>query len=170
MKTKPSFLSKNMLGSGLALAVAIVVGWSVVAYAAAGQQVEQQGHAEQNDDAEQQDHAAMQLGHITTQAEAEALKPGDMIAMACSKCKHIMLQHVTKDNSHVKLMTIGEKHKCDVCGGTVEVVGTGKGQGKNEQVNHVCSHCGDAMFVCATKPGSGAMMDMKNMKGRKKGK
>ena len=37
-------------------------------------------------------------------------------AMACRKCKHVMVQHVTKDSSHVKLMTIGEKHKC-VCGG-----------------------------------------------------
>ncbi len=79
MKTKLNFLSKNMLGSGLALAVAIAVGWSVVAYAADEQQ------------ADHQDHAAMHLDHITTQAEAEALKPGDMIAMACSKCKHIMV-------------------------------------------------------------------------------
>ncbi len=79
---------------------------------------------------------------------------------------------MTKENSHVKLMTIGEKHKCDVCSGTVEIVGTGKGQGKSEEVNHVCSHCGDdAMFVCATKPGSGVMKDMKGMKkGMKKGK
>ncbi len=93
----------------------------------------------------------MHLDHITTQAEAEALKPGDMIAMACSKCKHIMVQHVTKDSSHVKLMTISEEHKC-VCGGVVSVVGTGQGQGKKQDVNHVCSHCGDdAMFVCATQ-------------------
>ena len=82
--------------------------------------------------------------------------PNDALAMACSKCKHVMVQHVTNDRSHVKLMTIGEKHKC-VCGGTVTVVGTGKGTGKNEQVSHVCSHCGaDVMFVCATKPGTRA--------------
>ncbi|MCA9076947.1 MAG: hypothetical protein KDA93_18115 [Planctomycetaceae bacterium] len=99
------------------------------------------------------------MNHITTQAEAEALKPGDAITMACSMCKHVTLHHVTKDNSHVKLMTVGQKHKC-VCGGTVTVVGTGKGKGKNQQVNHVCSACGDdAMFVCATKPGSGGEHD-----------
>lgn len=97
-------------------------------------------------------HDTLHMTHISTQSEAEALKPGDSIAMACSMCKHIMVHHVTKDRSHVKLMTIGQKHKC-VCGGTVTVVGTGKGQGKNELVNHVCSTCGDdAMFVCATKP------------------
>ena len=107
----------------------------------------------------------MGMPHITTQAEAEALKPGDSIAMVCSKCKFVMMQTVTTDKAHVKLMTIGDRHKCDVCGGSVEVVGTGEGKGKNEVVKHVCSKCGDdAMFVCATKPGSGAMKDMKDTK------
>lgn len=49
--------------------------------------------------------------------------------------------------------------------GTVTVVGTGKGKGKNEEVNHVCSKCGDdAMFACATKPGSGAAKDAEHQK------
>lgn len=143
MATKTSFVSKIGLTSGLALAVALAVWWSVAAQAADDKQDAHQGHP------------VAHMNHITTQAEAEALKPGDAIAMACSKCKHIMVQQVTKDNSHVKLMTIGQKHTC-VCGGAVSVVGTGKGKGKNEEVNHVCSNCGDdAMFVCATKPGSG---------------
>tara|TARA_R110002111_G_scaffold24992_5_gene55179 strand:- start:73 stop:537 length:465 start_codon:yes stop_codon:yes gene_type:complete len=142
---KTNLVSKIILTSGLAFAVALAAWWSVAAQAADEKHDAHQGHPAAN------------LNHITTQAEAEALKPGDAIAMACSKCKHVMVQHVTKDSSHVKLMTIGEKHKC-VCGGTVTVVDTGKGQGqgKNEQVNHVCSNCGDdAMFVCATKPGGG---------------
>jgi len=103
--------------------------------------------------------------HITTQAEAEALKPGDSISMVCSMCKNVMVHAVTKDETHVKMMTIGQKHTCADCGGTVTVAGTGKGEGKNEEVKHVCSHCGDdAMFVCATKTGSGAMKDMKHEK------
>ncbi len=143
MTKKTNFVSRISLTSGLALAVALAVWWSVAGQAADKKCDPHQGH-----------HMA-HLNHITTQAEAEALKPGDAIAMACSKCKHVMVQHVTKDNSHVKLMTIGQKHKC-VCGGSVTVVGTGKGKGKNAEVNHVCSKCGDnAMFVCATKPGSG---------------
>lgn len=142
MATKTSFVSKISLTSGLALAVALGVWWSVAA------------HGDDKQDAHQ-GHPTAHMNHITTQAEAEALKPGDAIAMTCSKCKHVMVQHVTKDNSHVKLMTVGQKHTC-VCGGTVTVVGTGKGKGKNEEVNHACSKCGnDAMFVCATKPGSG---------------
>tara|TARA_R110002049_G_scaffold288534_2_gene471132 strand:+ start:24065 stop:24520 length:456 start_codon:yes stop_codon:yes gene_type:complete len=144
MTKKRNVVSGIGLVSGLALALAFVAWWSVTARA-----------ADEKHDAHQENHVA-HMNHITTQAEAEALKPGDAIAMACSMCKHVMVHHVTEDKSHVKLMTIGEKHKC-VCGGTVTVVGTGKGKGKREDVNHVCSNCGDdAMFVCATKPGSGS--------------
>lgn len=149
MKTKISSRNLISLASGLALTVALAAWWSVGIHA-----------ADEKHDAQMNSNMA-QMNHITTQAEADALKPGDSIAMACSKCKHIMLQHVMKDSSHVKLMTIGQAHECS-CGGTVTVVGTGKGEGKNAEVNHVCSTCGDdAMFVCAMKPGSGAMMDMK---------
>jgi hypothetical protein len=106
----------------------------------------------------------LDMGQIKTQADAEALKPGDSISMACGKCKSVMVMTVTSDTEHVKMMTVGEKSVCDACGGAVEVVGTGKGEGKNQEVKHVCSKCGDdAMFVCASKAGSGAMkgMDMK---------
>ena len=152
MTRKISLISRISLASGLALGVALAVWCSVAAQAADDKHDEHQGHP------------MAHMNHIKTQADAEALKPGDAIAMACSKCKHVTVQHVTKDNSHVKLMTIGEKHKC-VCGGTVTVVGTGKGKGKNEEVNHVCSKCGgDAMFVCATKPGSGAVKDPEHQK------
>ena len=100
------------------------------------------------------------LQHITTQAQAEALKPGDSMSMACAKCKVVMVQTVTADKAHVKMMTVGEKVKCPGCDGTVEVVATGKGTGKDAEVKHVCAKCGDdAMFCSATKPGSGAVKD-----------
>lgn len=144
MTTTISRVSRARFTSGLAIGLALVASWSIAARAA------DEEHGTQNE------HHVAHLNHIKTQADAEALKPGDSIAMACSMCKHVMVQQVTKDSSHVKLMTIGQKHKC-VCGGTVTVIGTGKGKGKNEEVSHVCSKCGDkAMFVCATKPGSGA--------------
>lgn len=104
----------------------------------------------------------MQMHHITTQAQAEALKPGASMSMACSTCKNVMVRTVTSDNAHVKMMTVGEKDVCDVCGGTVTVVATGKGKGKDAEVKHVCSKCGaDAMFCSATTSGSGSMKDMK---------
>ena len=105
-----------------------------------------------SDDGHAHHHHGKHLEHIKTQAEAEALKPGDTIAMACSMCKNVSIYEVSEQNTHSKLMTIGEKHTCPVCGGTVRVVGTGKGSGKNEEVKHVCSKCGEnAMFVAALK-------------------
>ena len=107
----------------------------------------------------------VQMEHITTQAQAEALKPGDSMSMACSKCKDVMVQQVTANNAHVKMMTVGEKMTCPSCSGSVEVVATGKGEGKNAEVKHACSKCGDdAMFCSATKPGTGATKDMGKMK------
>ena len=107
----------------------------------------------------------LHMDHIMTQAQAEALKPGDAMSMTCSKCKDVMVQKVTDDKAHVKMMTVGEKVKCMTCDGTVEVVATGKGTGKDAEVKHVCSKCGDdAMFCSATKPGSGAAKDMGKMK------
>ena len=150
MKAKHSILSKISLSSGLTVALAFAVWLPGVARAA--------DHPA--------DHAKgapplTHMNHITTQAQAEALKPGDSMSMTCTKCKDVMVQKVTTDKAHVKMMIIGQKVMCHACDGTVEVVATGKGTGKNAEVKHVCSKCGDdAMFCSATKPGSGAMKDM----------
>lgn len=144
MNRTSNLVKSIVLGSSVAFAITAGVWWSVPA----------QAHKEPHSSHHGQH--ALHMTQIKTQAEAEALKPGDSIAMVCSKCKHVMVQQVTNHKSHVKLMTIGQKHTCAVCKGAVEVVGIGNGKGKNKQVNYVCSKCGDdAMFVCATKPGSG---------------
>lgn len=145
MKTKTSLFGRSTISSGLALALAFAVGLPGPARAA-----EHKG-----------DMGGMNMNHIKTQAEAEALKPGDSMSMTCTKCKSVMIQKVTTDKAHIKMMTIGEKTMCHACDGTVTIVGTGKGEGKNEEVKHVCSKCGDdAMFCSAVKPGSGAMKDI----------
>ncbi len=98
----------------------------------------------------------MMMNQIKTQSEAESLKPGDSISMTCNTCKYVMVMPVTKGQEHIKMMTVGEKHICLSCKGSVEVTATGKGKGKDAEVKHVCSKCGDdAMFICASKPGSG---------------
>jgi hypothetical protein len=149
MKMKHNLLSAISLSSGLAVALAFAVWLPGASHAA-----EPMKGAEH----------LMHLQHITTQAQAEALKPGDSMAMTCTKCKDVMVQKVTTDKAHVKMMTVGEKLKCS-CGGNVEVVATGKGKGKDAEVKHVCSKCGDdAMFCTATKPGSGAMKDVDHEK------
>lgn len=122
-------------------------------------------HGAHSSDNPGEPHHVTLLNHITTQAQAEALQPGDFMSMACAMCKSVMVQEVTQDMAHVKMMTVGEKIMCHSCGGTVEVVATGKGEGKDAEVKHVCSKCGDdAMFCAASTPGSGSMKDMKDMK------
>ena len=146
---KNNILGKISLSSGLAVALAVAA-WLPGTARAADHPADHVKGA----------HDMTQMQHITTQAQAEALKPGDSMSMTCTKCKSVMVQKVTTDKAHVKMMTVGEKVKCS-CGGTVEVVATGKGAGKNAEVKHVCSKCGDnAMFCSAVKPGSGAMKDM----------
>ena len=153
MKTKQNLLRKIGLGSGIAFALAFAAWLTLTARA---------GDEMKADD-------MLHMQHIMTQAQAEALKPGDSMAMTCSKCKDVMVQTVGTNNAHIKMMTVGEKLACPSCGGTVEVVATGKGNGKNAEVKHVCSKCGDdAMFCSATKPGSGAMKNMKGMEKEKK--
>ncbi len=160
MNSKSQGFSKAIVGLGLVLGLAFTAWWSMALKAADEKPESHQSHANHNG------HHALHLNHIQTQAEAEALKPGDSIAMACSMCKHVMVHPVTKDKSHVKMMTIGQKHKCAACGGTVTVEGTGKGRGKHEKVKHVCSKCGDdVMFACATKPGSGTAKHQHHRKG-----
>lgn len=163
MKTKLNFLSKITLSSGLTVVIALAL-WSPGVARAAEHPAE---HGKGMHDMKPVNGTGdmMQMQHITTQAQAETLKPGDSMAMACSKCKDVMVQKVGTDNAHVKMMTVGEKTMCHGCGGTVEVVATGKGTGKDAEVKHVCSKCGDdAMFCSATKAGSGAMKDMGKMK------
>ena len=123
------------------------------------------GHGDEKEMPMKDGQSSMTMNQIKTQAEAEALKPGDAMSMACDKCKSVMVQKVGADQAHVKMMTVGEKTTCAKCEGSVTVVGTGKGEGKNEEVKHVCTKCGDdAMFCAATKAGSGAMKDGKDMK------
>ena len=163
MKTKNNILHKFSFSSSLALAFAFAVWLPSATRAAdhpAGMGGMSEGRMKGMDMKGPQ--ASMNMSQIKTQADAEALKPGDSMSMTCSKCKTVMVQKVGTDQAHVKMMTIGEKTTCGECGGTVEVVGTGIGEGKNQEVKHVCSKCGDdAMFCSATKPGSGTMPPMK---------
>jgi hypothetical protein len=143
MKTKSNLIYRFGLGSGVAVALAFAV-W---APGSAGAADPVKGGERQ-----------LNLLGITTKAEAEALKPGDTIAMVCTKCKSVMVHNVTTEKGH-KVMTVGEKHLCPGCNTTIETVGVGKA-GKLE-VKHVCKTCGDdSIFCCATKPGSGATKGM----------
>jgi hypothetical protein len=93
----------------------------------------------------------MMLSHIDTPAQVEALKPGDTIAMACPKCKTIIVEKVTTEKGHIKITTPGSVHLCSGCETTIVTVGTGKNA--QDKLKHVCKACGsDLVFCCATTP------------------
>jgi hypothetical protein len=144
MKMKTSISSKVSLCGGIALALATIVWLPVTSRA-----------AEPMKGGEHMLH----LQGIKSQAEADALKPGDTMAMVCAKCKSVMIHNVTMQKGHVKSMTVGEKHLCPGCSSTIKVVGVG--HGAHDEVKHVCEKCGeDSVFCCANKPGSGATEGM----------
>ena len=105
--------------------------------------------------AEQQLHGAQLLmKHVTNRAQIEDLKPGDAVAMACAKCKCVMVQTVTTEKGHIQVMTVGSKHQCPGCGGTITTVESG--DGKVDSVKHACEKCGnDSVFCCATSQAAG---------------
>ena len=94
----------------------------------------------------------MMLKAITTPEQADALQPGDTIAMACPKCKTIIVETMTTETKgHLNLTTPGEKHLCSGCQTTIVTVGTGKNA--HNELKHVCNTCGSDQ-VFNTSPSS----------------
>lgn len=137
MKTKYNKLSRISISSGLSVALAFGL-WLPGAVRA---ETELKG-AERS----------RQMQGINTRAQAQALKPGDSIAMVCTKCRSVTVEYVHLEQGHFKQVMPGEKHLCPGCEGTIEIVG--HGQDKQAVLKHTCSKCGDeSAFCCATKPG-----------------
>ncbi len=99
-------------------------------------------------------------GHlITTPEDVAALKDGDMVAMACPKCKTITITTVKIEKGHIQTTTPGEKHLCPGCDSRLVTEGTGH-QAKTKLV-HVCKACGsEDAFCCAMKKGEGPTQGM----------
>lgn len=144
MKTTNKLIHKLSIGSALCIVLALAA--SLPGSANAADQVK--GGERQ-----------LNLLGIKTRADAEALKPGDTVAMVCSKCQTVFIERVTTEKGHLKTLTPGTTHACAGCNSTIEVVGHGKA--KTDVVKHVCKACGDnSAFCCATKPGDGATKGM----------
>jgi len=92
---------------------------------------------------------AEQLQHLNRPEQAEDLKTGDTVAMACSMCKNIAVVRVEKVRGR-EFLTPGTKHGCAMCGGTVEI--TGQRVDKKVVTKHTCSKCGEgSAYCCATR-------------------
>ena len=148
MKIKSNILSTFTLSSGLAIALAFAA-WPSGSVQAAE---ELKGYER-----------SLQMRGINTRAQAEALKPGDSIAMVCVKCKSVAVEYVTVEKGHIKHVMPGMKHLCPGCNSYITVVGNGKDA--TRKVTHTCGACGDASaFCCATKPGEATTKGMEKEK------
>lgn len=90
---------------------------------------------------------------VQTHKEAQAVKPGDTMALVCGACKTVKLTQFKSDWPNQKgtprWTEIGTKHTCENCAGEIIVV---KGK-TTDTMQHNCSKCGDdAAFCCAGAP------------------
>ena len=84
---------------------------------------------------------------LKTAEDVQAIKDGDMVAMACPKCKTISYSYVDRTakgaNKEVKTVT---KDACPGCDTKIVTTGVGK-QAKNE-IQHTCKNCGSHDAFC----------------------
>lgn len=112
----------------------------------------------------------LELIHIETVADLDALKTGDSIAMACAKCKTIWVSKVKQDAKGAEVQLARGKpvkvigvHGCPGCKGEVTISPHMKG--KEPALKHVCTACGDdSAFCCATPKAGGSTKGMKENK------
>jgi len=98
----------------------------------------------------------LELIHIETVAELDALRTGDSLAMACAKCKTIWISKIKQDAKGAEVQMAQGKpvkvigvHGCPGCKGEVTISTHLKG--REPALKHVCSACGDdSAFCCAT--------------------
>ena len=98
----------------------------------------------------------VQLKPIKTAADAQAVEPGDTIAMSCPKCKNTWISVVerpTKTGATPETKVV-LRHECPGCETKLATEGTGK-QAK-DVIKHVCKNCGsEDAFCCVMKKGAG---------------
>jgi hypothetical protein len=139
MKTMNPLFTRVGLAASLAFALAFLPGVQAADGTAKG------GAAQQ----------LMNSKPIVTVGDAAKVKPGDTVAMACPKCKTIMVTKVTQEKGQ-RLTGKTAEHLCPGCGAKYEV--TGQGKGSTEKVVHVCKQCGSTdAFCCVMKKGDQPM-------------
>jgi hypothetical protein len=130
-------VSKNILGMGAAFVLAMAASLPLTARADEPMKPMKGGEM-------------MMMKPITSPADVAGLKDGDMVAMACPKCKTIMVTHVNTEKGHIKTATTVPADMCPGCEQKFTVVGEGKD--KHNAVTHVCKKCGSTdAFCCVMK-------------------
>jgi hypothetical protein len=89
---------------------------------------------------------------IVSREQAEGLKPGAKIAMACRNCKTVQVREVDLNRAVLDWFTPNVKHVCPGCGGYYKY--SHRSIGTTPFYKHTCSKCGDkSMYCCSTEPG-----------------
>lgn len=92
------------------------------------------------------------LHHVKNTTDELDLTKGDTVAMACTKCKTVLYQDVTRPRNRF-FRTLEHRHYCPGCKSTITVNWTGLKT--NQEIKHTCEACGnDSVFCCATKRAS----------------
>jgi hypothetical protein len=92
---------------------------------------------------------ATKLMELKTVGDIEALKTGDVVVMACPKCKTVTETRVERPPKGPATEAKVAVHECPGC--AVKWETTGHGKAKTEKVTHVCSHCGSKNAFCTVK-------------------
>ena len=103
----------------------------------------------------------VQLKPIETVADADAVKPGDMVVMSCPKCKDswaTIVEKPTKTGASASSAVVA-RHDCPGC--EHKFVSEGHGKAKTDKLVHVCKKCGsEDAFCCVMKKGTGPTAGM----------
>ena len=98
------------------------------------------------------------LSHVTDTTSQMNLQKGDMIAMACSKCKTVLVSTVGQPRGRF-FVPLEHQHYCPGCKSTITTTRTGLSS--KQEIKHSCNACGDdSVFCCATQKGADATQDM----------
>jgi len=88
---------------------------------------------------------------IKTAQDVQAIKEGDMVAMACPKCKMITYSYVDRSARGAQKET--KTYAKDACPGCdTKIVSTAAGKQAVNEIQHTCKKCGShEAFCCVVK-------------------
>lgn len=99
------------------------------------------------------------LHHVPNTSSDVNLRKGDTVAMACSKCKTVLVSTVGQPRNHFYI-PLEHQHYCPGCKSTITIIGGGFSA--KEEIKHTCEACGDdSVFCCATRRGASPTEGMK---------
>ena len=101
---------------------------------------------------------------LRSQQQAAKVPRGQAVAMACTKCRTVLLSEANTKKGFLGWFQPKTKHECLGCGGEFSMRDVPAGQGGKVSMSeyvHTCSKCGDdSAFCCTTKPGEGMTQGM----------